>query len=208
AVYAAITNVGVLRSPDNGMTWTNPDLSGTLAQTLLALVAHPVVAGLLYAGAFGGVYKSANGGFSWVLASTGLPANPHIRTLALNLSKPDTVFAGTDSLGLYVSVNGAVSWSHVGAGITSARIRGMQCDPVISGVVYTATVSGLFKSANNGVTWLPINSGLPASPCGRAITYDALHPSIWFVAVWKAGVYWSADAGVSCRPFSYGLGSV
>ena len=182
-------------------------MSGTLKQTLLALISHPVVPGVLYAGAFSGVYKTTNGGTSWSLASGGLPPNPHIKSLALNPLKPDTVFAGTDSLGMYVSLSGGSSWSHVGAGITSGLIREVICSPATSGVVYAGTDSGVFRSANNGATWSPNNSGLPLAASVRAIACDALHPNIWFVGVWQAGVFWSADAGASWRPFSYGLGS-
>src|SRR5207247_10211609 len=83
-VYIASTNVGVLRSLDNGGTWINPDSStGTLRQSLAALVSHPVRAGVLYAGATSGAYKSTNGGASWALTSSGLPGNAHVKTLGL-----------------------------------------------------------------------------------------------------------------------------
>ncbi len=208
-VYAAITDVGVLKSPDNGASWLNPDsLAMTLAQPLAALISHPIRPGVLYAGAKTGVYKSVNGGSSWTLASSGLPPSAHVKSLGLNPLKPDTVFAGTDSLGLFVSLNGGTAWSAVGAGISSPYIRDVACDPVTSGVVYAATEAGLFRSANQGATWSPLATGLPAAPSVRALANDRLHPSVWFAAVWQNGVFWSADAGAHWAPLVGGLGSV
>ena len=207
-VYAAITNVGVLKSFDNAATWTNPDVTDVLKQRLLALVSHPVVAGRLYAGAYGGVYKSIDGGVSWAPTNAGLPANAHIKTLALSPVRPDTLFAGTDSLGVFVSLNGGTSWSAVGPGITGALIREVMCDPVTPGVVFVTTDFGVFRSTNNGANWATRNTGLPATPSVRAIAGDPLHPGVWFVGVWQGGVFWSADSGANWIPLLAGLASV
>jgi photosystem II stability/assembly factor-like uncharacterized protein len=208
-VYQAITNVGVLRSLDYGVTWINPDsTANTLNQSLAALVSHPVRPGVLYVGTGSGVYKSINGGASWALASSGLPANAHVKALGLNPTNPDTVFAGTDSLGLYRSLNGGSTWSPVGAGITSPYIRDVRCDPATPGVVYAATDGGVFRSADHGATWAPRNTGLPAAREVRSIACDAAHPNVWFAGVWQAGVFWSANAGLSWFPLLSGLGSI
>jgi hypothetical protein len=207
-VYLAITNLGVLKSADNGDTFVNPDsMAGTLQRSLAALVSHPLRAGVLYAGAENGVYKSSDGGSSWASTSAGLPATAHIKSLGVSPLNPDTVFAGTDSMGLYVSRNGGSTWSHVGGGITSVYIREVLCDPTTSGIVYAATDSGVFRSPDNGATWSPRNAGLPKASV-RAIAYDAIHPNVWFVGLWGAGVYWSADAGASWRPLLFALGSI
>jgi len=208
-VYAALSNVGVLKSTDNGATWANPDsIQLTLRQPLGALASHPVKPGVLYAGATTGVYKSVDGGNHWTLASAGLPAQAHVKSLGLNPLKPDTLYAGTDSLGLYVSLNGAASWGAVGAGIPSPYIRDIVCDPVTSGVVYAATDAGVFRSNNQGSSWSPLNTGLPAAPSVRALAFDRLHPSVWFAAIWQGGVFLSVNAGVTWSNFSGGLGSI
>jgi hypothetical protein len=208
-VYAAITGVGVLKSFDNGASWVNPDSSTqTLNQGLGALASHPVNPGVLYAGATSGVYKSINGGSTWMFASTGLPAQAHIKSLGLNPLKPDTLYAGTDSLGLFLSMNGGATWGAVGAGIPSPYIRDIACDPVTSGVVYVATDAGIFRSANQGASWSPRNTGLPATPSVRAIVYDRTHPNVWFAGVWQAGVFRSVDGGATWTSQLGGLGSL
>ncbi len=206
-IYLAITDVGVLKSLDNGSTWTNPDPAGTLnGQPLAALVSHPVLAGVLYVGGSRGVYKTSTGGASWAPINSGLPANAHVKALALGAMTPDTVFAGTDSVGVYVSLNGGSSWTHVGPGIPAVYVRAVVCDPTNAGVVYAATDSGVFRSANNGSTWFPSSTGLPASISVRALAYDPTHPNVWFAGIRGAGVFWSPDAGASWRPLTYGLG--
>lgn len=195
-LYMALFSNGVWKSADFGATWTDPDLGASLTNlNVRALVAHPVKAGVLYTGADDGVYKSINGGASWVPVKAGLPGNAHVHALGLNPLKPDTVYAGTDSLGLYVTLNGGTTWSHVGAGISSVFVHSIVCDPSISGTVYAATDSGVFKSTGNGATWTQLNTGLPAAPSVRGLAVDATHPNVWFAGVWQAGVYTSGDNG-------------
>lgn len=208
-VYAAVTGVGVLKSFDNGVLWVNPDSSSqTLNQNLGALVSHPVLPGVLYAGATSGVYKSTDGGSTWAFASTGLPSRAHIKSLGINPLKPDTLFAGTDSLGLYLSLNGGTSWSAVGAGIPSPYIRDIVCDPTTSGVVHVATDAGIFRSTNQGATWSPRNTGLPAAPSVRALVYDRANANVWFAGIWQGGVFRSVDGGATWSSQLGGLGSL
>jgi hypothetical protein len=59
--------------------------------------------------------------------------------------------------------------------------------------VYAATLDGVFKSANGGRRWTPINSGLPTSFIGNTIAVDPKDNSTLYIA--GESLFKSIDAG-------------
>src|SRR5689334_2479161 len=78
---------------------------------IVSLAADPAAPGTLYAGTvYGGVWKSLDGGSSWVPTVEGLPAVP-ISSLAVSAGR---VYAGTfASGGLHILTDGAAAWREV-----------------------------------------------------------------------------------------------
>src|ERR1700704_5555823 len=77
----------------------------------------PQAADTVYAGTlFAGVWKSADGGASWVGTGPGLPGRCAVAALAIAGNSPSTVFAGT-SAGMFVSTGGGAAWAASTAGL-------------------------------------------------------------------------------------------
>jgi photosystem II stability/assembly factor-like uncharacterized protein len=124
---------------------------GPSFKKIKAVSQSPANPNLIYAGAFGwGVFKSTDGGASWINLKLGL-SNTHVRSI-LAISD-NIVFAGTND-GVFKSTNGGSTWTSSLATLNS--VRSLSYD-VKTGASYAATYgSGLYKSTNQGSSWTAI----------------------------------------------------
>ncbi|MFA7362071.1 MAG: T9SS type A sorting domain-containing protein [Candidatus Kapaibacterium sp.] len=143
----------------------------------------------LFAGTTGkGVFRSSNGGASWDSVNSGL-TNRWVMCL---YTENDVIYAGTESSsfsrgGLYKSTNYGESWdstSLMGKWVSYLYFSGVN--------KYAATYyNGIYRSTNNGVNWVQINSGLLSLSIG-CIT--ELNGDL-FVGTKSNGVYKSSNYG-------------
>lgn len=128
--------------------WTG---NGPYYKNIKSIAQSSVNPSLLFAGAFGwGVFKSSDGGITWVNQKTGM-SNTYVRSL-IALSD-QVVFAGTND-GVFKTIDGGTSWS-LSLG-TANSVRSIAFDG-LNNILYAATYgSGLYKSANQGTTWSPV----------------------------------------------------
>lgn len=117
-----------------------------------------------------GVRKSTNDGVSWSLANTGLPtsgANVMVQSVGSNSA---AVFCGTES-GIYRSMDNGASWMNVNGPLPAATST-IHCNRIHTFsdaifLVYTGMLSqnggGVFRSFDNGTTWLSAYSGLASN---------------------------------------------
>ena len=125
-------NRGIYRSDDAGETWTNK-LIVTDSSGIVDLIMDPSNPNILYASGYNRmrnyygstivgpqarIYKSINGGDSWVELGGGLPTGNECRIgLAISNEDPSTVFAlyvdgsSIDVKDIYKSTNGGTTWS-------------------------------------------------------------------------------------------------
>lgn len=163
-VYAGTFFALVLKSTDAGASWVRmsdgfvavrPGFGGPSDVT--GLVVDPANPSTLYAGlGSGGVFKSTNGGGSWVLTDTGLPQTS-IKALAIDPAQPAVLYtAATD---VFKSIDGGASWIPVNIG--ASDVRSLVINPAEHDVVYAATeFDGVFRTANGGAEWRSMNPGL------------------------------------------------
>ncbi len=104
----------------------------------------------IYAGTWGGkIYMSSNNGQTWTVINTGMNVS-FIWSLQIS---GGYIFAATE-LGIYRF--NSTSWS-----LTSLAGIDVHSLTVSGGVIYAGTWGlGVYKSTDNGTTWLPMNNGL------------------------------------------------
>jgi hypothetical protein len=200
---------GVIRSLDGGASWSI--LAGTtfagrrinsivpLARTSGGLAGQVVLAATLFDG--GGVFRSTNGGNSFVRVSagSGLP-NAGVSSLVPDRSNSARVYAAVPSAfpgsptGVFRSDDAGLTWTHADTGLagidTSLRVLlsvGRHTGVVVAMVIGSNGVAtGIFRSANGGASWTPL--GVPAIFPGAqgivhgAIEADPVHPNIVYVS--------------------------
>jgi photosystem II stability/assembly factor-like uncharacterized protein len=187
-------------------SWTKLPLYGVDVGSIVIDPANPSI---LYASSFStsrirGVWRSANAGATWALVNSGLssggsgPAYPASPTcLAIDPLSTSTLYAGTDSNGVYRSTDSGSTWqARVMHSDFSVAAYSLAIDPTTPSIVYAGvSYFGCFRSKDGGETWVRAGTGLPMARATRSLVIDPTNPSILYAATGETGFYRSADAG-------------
>jgi photosystem II stability/assembly factor-like uncharacterized protein len=138
AVYARAPSGGLLRSTDDGATWTH--LHDGLSA--LSFAASPLVEGTLWAGQARAVARSRDGGQTWQAFSAGLPSGEYVVGLAPDPVDPATLYAATQQRGVFKSTDAGETWSQAGRWPSGVLYQvGLLVDPGDPAIVYAGTSS-------------------------------------------------------------------
>jgi len=203
---------GVIRSTDGGATWSilaGATFAGRriisiapLARTSGGLAGQVVLAATLFDG--GGVYRSTNGGNSFVRVSgtSGLPSAgvsslaPDRTTTGRVYAAVPASYAGGAPAGVFRSDDGGQTWVRADTGLTGlgSSLRVLLSVGRNTGVVYAMVIdsngaaSGVFRSANGGASWTALGVPSPTiHPGGQGIIHGAIEadpsdPNIVYVS--------------------------
>jgi photosystem II stability/assembly factor-like uncharacterized protein len=158
-VYAGTREAGVYRSANGGRTWQPAGLGGGVALLAVAPGTHVVYA-VAGSGTASTLYRSTEGGASWVSLAEGLRAaagTPYVPSLALSTA-PGTVYAvvpqGTPGIVTEIlkSTDAGSSWRPVWVPPAGVFLFRVFTDPG-DGYVYAGTSDGVYTSADGGATW-------------------------------------------------------
>ncbi|MGA9119312.1 MAG: T9SS type A sorting domain-containing protein, partial [Bacteroidota bacterium] len=163
-VFAATYN-GIFRSTDGGASWAHAD-SGLTRQYVWALAASADGDSTLVASTYqGDVFLSVDNGSTWHPAGFANDATGQVAICGRN------IFAQSDSLGICRSTDGGKSWTPISSAfMQSTRAmshwyyvnpNGIQGRELFAGVG-SATVQGVFRSTDDGLTWT-MQNGYPYS---------------------------------------------
>jgi len=200
-----------------------------------AIVAAPGGSPAYLGAANGGVWRSGDGGFTWVPLTDRLGISS-IGSLALNPLNVNTVWCGTgdanatldgyDGTGLYVSRDAGTTWAYRGLRET-AHIAAVAIDPSDSNKVFVGAMGkafttdpnrGLYRSLNGGLTWtrtLYVNDSTGVSD----VAINPAHPETVYCSTWErvrrlryrrafgpdCAVWRSVDGGTSWTKIVNGL---
>jgi photosystem II stability/assembly factor-like uncharacterized protein len=210
-LYLATADGAVVAERD-GAEWRDVD-RGLAGRRITSVIARE---GVVLAGTEDGVLRSDDGAETWHEASTGL-ATRYVRWLAFHPDVSDCEFAGTEPAGIFVSRDGARTWSErpvvtrlreaqgwwlpysTGAGC----VRGFA---VHGSRAYAAVeVGAALRSDDAGETWR-LCDGSNGEPKFGVPPASLIHPDVHSIAVHPSspdlvfaptggGFYSSADGG-------------
>jgi hypothetical protein len=176
-------NTGVLSSTDDGASWSQAIIGGSINFRINALVR---AGSDIFAGTQGGgVLRTTDFGKVWMPVNSGLN-NKYINCLAEN----DSVLLAGTYPGIWRSTNKGISWTLVDTSQNGACYHILFHDSTF----YAAYGSSIHVSNDNGLTWqiLPLPQGVGWSG-NDIIVID----STIFVGTGTLGVIWSTDFGKS-----------
>ncbi len=173
------------------LTWAGPD-----GGQVNALVLQPGSSRILYAGTRGGVFKSFDGGATWLPPGDGPPLT-NVLSLAVDPARPATVYAGLEQGGVHKSSDGGAHWFDIGGGLPvqlfQPSVRSLVVTP--SGAVYAGTDLGVFRSLKGDDFWQPLNRGLPQGASVYSLEIDPSRPQRMYAGLPFGGLYRSNDGG-------------
>ena len=151
-IYLGSSEGSAFKSTDAGATWT-PINNGLPGGSRNGFAIDPSNPNTVYVALNAGVYKSTDGGASWV-------ATPltQARSIAIDPVTPTTLFAGNNS-DVFKTTDGGTTWNPSGGGLPSTSFTALGIDPATPTTVYLGTGNrGLYKSINGGITWAPLGT--------------------------------------------------
>jgi photosystem II stability/assembly factor-like uncharacterized protein len=186
----ASENRGVYATFDAGTTWQNviPGwVSGGIGHGF-EFQFHPGNPDRIWAAGGVGVFRSDDGGRTWINRSSGMN-NSQTQALRVDPATPSRLYAGQiwTSGGLFRSDDGGDSWTRIenGIGEPGQRITPsgyffvstfqIELHPSRPGELHALTAKGLYRSTNYGDSWSPL-AFIGASGVGTAIRSFKLHP--------------------------------
>jgi hypothetical protein len=190
-LYVGTEIAGIFKSTDSAATW-QAARTGLPYSSILSVRVDPGHANVLLAGTSGaGLWRSVDGGASWIKAGTGIETGIAVHDTIFNPANTSIVYALVGDLyyrsDIYKSTDNGIHWDlsdqDIPRNSDGQHARGitmLAIDPSAPLVLYAATNdSGVYKTTDGGLTWLPINGGIPQSGGAYAsvtgIALDPLH---------------------------------
>jgi photosystem II stability/assembly factor-like uncharacterized protein len=190
----------LVRAGSAGNGWVSKGPAQGIVNTV---AVDPLIPGTLYAGTDqAGVFKSTDGGETWVAVNTGLPAL-RIWKIAIDPQLSSTLYVTVLGGGIFKSFDGGDNWSEAHTGIPpSARggVLALDIDPQTPTTLYAGTNGdNLFKTTDGGNSWSrsgPMNT--------QAIAIDPQAPSTVYAGT-DLQLFKTTDAGVHWTTLQTGL---
>ncbi len=194
-------SAGYSRSIDGGLEWTT-----TLPQNVSSLALHPTNPNVLYvAVSADGIYRSDDGGVSFLRQGNGLPASGSGFTrivMTIAKSDPDRLYAafvrGGNIDGTYATNNGGDTWSQLLNAPNFARPQAwydtfLAVDPEDKNIVYAGGVfptygeAGVTRTLDGGATWNDVTYGTSEQ--------SQVHPDQHYLTFGPTGIIWLGNDG-------------
>jgi photosystem II stability/assembly factor-like uncharacterized protein len=152
-VYASLSDcsdqgVDIWRSTDGGSNWESTNMYG-----FGPVVADPQKTDTVYAGTGYGMAKSTDGGQTWKVIESGLPALSLTREVAIDPQTPSTLYAAVDlpfdplrRSAVFKSIDAGSSWNPFDAGLTNPSFVTLAVGSRGPNTLYASSArGGLFK---------------------------------------------------------------
>ena len=223
---------GPYKSIDGGKTWTvkrngmPPVSTVTISAPIERVIFDPHNSNTLLAVAgnhrhmgygkpgitcWGGVWKSTDGGEHWNKISTiddGAVGGPSdgvgamINDIGFAAGSSSILYACSDRLGVYKSVDGGSSWTKINHGLPNKEAWSIALHPTNPDILWVSMGAGggVYKSTDGGASWKSSSKGLidlMESTVFRTIAVAKSDPNYVYCAAWEGSgsTYRSTDGG-------------
>ncbi|MCH7616171.1 MAG: hypothetical protein IH978_10630 [Nitrospinae bacterium] len=213
-VYAGTKGDAVFKSFSGGQQWRSrgTGLAGiTITSVVHELKFVPGSSQHLFAATSMGVFETENGGDTWIKRMEGMIEVLMVVTVDVDPNQPQTLYAGTTG-GVYKSIDGSKTWIKVNSGLVppdilkssrALNVVKIKIDPHHPDTVYAATLKGLYKTTDGGLSWQRIAESLPDQFLSDLVL-DSIHSDVLYVAS-REGIHKSRDGGTTWQAMNEGL---
>jgi len=200
AIYLASFPLGVYKSVNDGVAWTQVNSGLPLTSGLVFIESVGSNATHVFAGTQTGIYRSANGGTSWTIANGTLTANANVYANKFFNFNGVTfaVFSGMISSGggVYRTTNNGDTWTVSHVGMSSNMVVNHIAS--INSMLYAATSAGIVRSTDNGLTWSAVTGS-------NFTTYALQGNATRMVSISDFGYRYSTNGGATWQNSTGGV---
>ena len=197
---------GIYETTDAAENWHKIQGIPSQSRRTRAILQHPTIPGLVFAGTTEGFWRSAKGGDnnSWMVTTS---RQLEINSIAIHPRNPNTIYIGTNNYGVMVSTDGGKNFLPSNGGFSGRFVNTIMTDREHASRVYattinTATGGGFFFVSNDGGTsWQPSMRNMPPRLIGYSILQDERDGNVIYLGT-NLGIYRSADRGTSWAPIA------
>ena len=197
---------GIYETGNAGDSWTKVQGIPSQSRRTRAIVQHPSIPGLVFAGTTEGFWRSERGGKpdSWMVTTS---RQLEVNSIAIHPSRPQTIYIGTNNYGVMVSTDGGKNFIPTNGGYSGRFANVIVADRETPDRIYAATINTttgggfLFVTNDNGETWRPSMRSMPPRLITYSILQDASDANLVYLGT-NLGVYRSLDRGASWAPAS------
>ena len=205
-LFAGVSGELMLRSTDNGLTWTPmevPEDITTILTTPIGITALAAIGGSLFAGTKCeshvpipcGIFRSTDNGKTWTRVGKDVV---HTSIHSLTVIGAELFAGGGYGAGAFRSSDLGNTWTKINVSIATPHgpVNDITYNAfaVMGKQLFVATDYGVFVSTDQGMNWRPINRGLPSPPKddrkyvnALAVSGDTLFAG--FAGHWNLGVF-------------------
>jgi photosystem II stability/assembly factor-like uncharacterized protein len=195
---------GIYETRDAGDSWHKVQGIPSQSRRTRAILQHPSIAGLVFAGTTEGFWRSGKGGDnnSWMVTTS---RQLEINSITVHPSRPNDIYIGTNNYGVMVSNDGGKNFVPSNGGFSGRFVNSILPDRENANRVYATTINtttggGFFFVSNDaGASWVPSMRNMPPRLIGYSIMQDERDANLIYLGT-NLGVYRSADRGSSWAP--------
>lgn len=195
---------GIYETRDAGDSWHKVQGIPSQSRRTRAILQHPSIAGLVFAGTTEGFWRSGKGGDnnSWMVTTS---RQLEINSITVHPSRPNDIYIGTNNYGVMVSNDGGKNFVPSNGGFSGRFVNSILPDRENANRVYATTINtttggGFFFVSNDaGASWVPSMRNMPPRLIGYAIMQDERDANLIYLGT-NLGVYRSVDRGSSWAP--------
>lgn len=175
----------------NNELWWGITNGSSFGAKVYNMALHPLQPSLIYVADHTldndyGILKTTNGGLLW--EGSGLEQDL-IYTVAVNPKNVNTVYAGTNGDGLYMSTNQGESWFYRHTGIGGASVKHLWVQPDANKSIYAIVPgAGVTRKLSSTQAWQYFNQGLPEKTLNALVRHPT-NPNVLFALTNSAGLF-------------------
>ena len=154
----------------------------------------------------GGVWKTADGGATWVnekalvsgASVTASVANVSVLSIAFDPQDHAAIYLGTAANGVLYSLDAGDSWQQA-KNLAAGRVTDVQVDPKDKCTVYALSANKIFKTTDCGRDWAEAFFDPRGNVAFTKLAIDWYNPLTLFAGTTDGDVFKSLDGGASWR---------
>jgi photosystem II stability/assembly factor-like uncharacterized protein len=195
---------GIYETRNAGGNWKKVQGIPSQSRRTRAIMQHPSIPGVVFAGTTEGFWRSDRGGDadSWMVTTS---RQLEVNSIAVHPSNPETIFIGTNNYGVMVSHDGGRTFLPSNGGYSGRFANAILPDRDMPNRIYATTINTttgggfFFVSDDSGQSWHASMRSMPPRLISYSILQDATDRNVIYLGT-NLGVYRSADRGSSWAP--------